>query len=101
MLNIIIYFQIERQKQKQSPITEVIRNSLEKVGINFPPEKRRVSRQMLTDMNIAQLQVIVNELHTQIEFLNEKLVQFLMERDELHMSQDSMLVDIEDLTRYL
>lgn len=56
---------------------------------------------MLTDMNIAQLQVIVNELHTQIEFLNEKLVQFLMERDELHMSQDSMLVDIEDLTRYL
>ena len=25
----------------------------------------------------------------------------LMERDELHMSQDSMLVDIEDLTRYL
>lgn len=92
---------MDRQKQKQSPITEIIRNSLEKVGIAFPPEKRRVSRQMLTDMNIAQLQVIVNELHTQIERLNENLVQYLMERDELHMSQDSMLVDIEDLTRYL
>lgn len=93
--------QIDRQKQKQSPITEIIRNSLEKVGITFPEEKRRVSRLMLTDMNIAQLQVIVNEFHTQIERLNENLVQFLMERDDLHMSQDSMLVDIEDLTRYL
>lgn len=56
---------------------------------------------MLTDMNIAQLQVIVNDFHTQIERLNENLVQFLMDRDDLHMSQDSMLVDIEDLTRYL
>lgn len=93
--------QMERHKQKDSPITEIIRNSLEKVGVACPPEKRRVSRQMLTDMNIAQLQVIVNDLHTQIERLNEKLVQYLMERDELHMSQDSMLVDIEDLTRYL
>lgn len=33
--------------------------------------------------------------------LNESLVRFLMERDDLHMEQDSMLVDIEDLTRYL
>ena len=31
--------------------------------------------------------------------LNEELVQMLMERDELHMEQDSMLVDVEDLTR--
>ena len=37
------------------------------VGITFPEGRRRVSRQMLTDMNVAQLQVIVNDLHTQIE----------------------------------
>lgn len=92
---------MDRQKLKLSPITEIIRNSLYKVGLTLSPEKRRVSRQMLTDMNIAQLQVIVNELHTQIERLNENLVQYLMDRDDLHMSQDSMLVDIEDLTRYL
>jgi hypothetical protein len=33
--------------------------------------------------------------------LNEDLVTNLMLRDELHMEQDSMLVDLEDLTRYL
>lgn len=92
---------MERQKQMQSPITNMIRRTIEKVGYNFPPEKRRVSRQMLTDMNVAQLQIIVNEFHTQIESLNEQLVKYLMDRDDLHMGQDSMLVDIEDLTRYL
>ncbi|RZF38558.1 hypothetical protein LSTR_LSTR006153 [Laodelphax striatellus] len=89
--------EVERQQRQASPITEMI--SL--VGVHFPEERRRLSRQMLTDMNLAQLQVIVNDLHTQIEYLNEGLVKFLMERDDLHMSQDSMLVDIEDLTRYL
>jgi hypothetical protein len=37
------------------------------IGMNFPDNKRRLSRQLLTDMNVAQLQVIVNHLHTQIE----------------------------------
>lgn len=92
---------MERQRQRQSPITELIRNSVEKVGVLLAPEKRRVSRQILTDMNIAQLQVIVNDLHSHIELLNEGLVKYLLERDELHMSQDSKLVDIEDMTKYL
>lgn len=30
---------------------------------------------------------------------NEELVQLLLLRDELHVEQDAMLVDIEDLTR--
>lgn len=30
---------------------------------------------------------------------NEELVQLLLMRDELHVEQDAMLVDIEDLTR--
>lgn len=91
---------MERQKQKESPITEIVRNSLQKVGILFAAEKRRVSRQILTDMNIAQLQIIVNDFHNEIERFNKQLVRHLMDRDDLHMSQDSMLVDIEDLTRY-
>lgn len=92
---------MERHKQMESPITGMIRNTIEKVGYHFPAEKRRVSRQMLTDMNVAQLQIIVNEFHTQIESLNEQLVKYLMERDDLTMCQDSMLVEIEDVTRYL
>lgn len=31
--------------------------------------------------------------------LNEELVQLLVLRDELHVEQDAMLVDVEDLTR--
>lgn len=86
--------EVERQQRKKSPIAEI-------VGIAFPDGRHRLSRQMLTDMNVAQLQVIVNDLHSQIESHNEDLVRFLLERDDLHMEQDSMLVDIEDMTRYL
>lgn len=85
--------EVERQKSKKSPIADI-------VGLPFPDNRHRLSRQILTDMNVAQLQVIVNDLHTQIENLNEDLVQLLLTRDDLHMEQDSMLVDIEDLTRY-
>ncbi|ODM97426.1 Schwannomin-interacting protein 1 [Orchesella cincta] len=91
----------QEKDQRLSPITEMLRNSLEKVGVQLQPERRRLTRQLLTEMNVAQLQVIVNDLHSHIEMLNETLVSLLLERDDLHMEQDSMLVDIEDLTRYL
>ncbi|XP_064455644.1 uncharacterized protein LOC135366729 isoform X2 [Ornithodoros turicata] len=86
--------EVERQLKKKSPIADI-------VGIAFSDGRHRLTRQVLTDMNLAQLQVIVNDLHSQIESHNEDLVKFLMERDDLHMEQDSMLVDIEDMTRYL
>jgi len=89
-----VQMQVERQQRKRNRISDLL-------GIPFPWECRRLSRQILTEMNIAQLQVIVNDLHTQIEGLNEELVQMLLKRDDCHMEQDSMLVDIEDLTRYL
>jgi hypothetical protein len=50
-------------------------------------------------MNIGQLQVIMNDLYCQIEMNNEQLINLLIERDSLSMKQDSILVDIEDLTR--
>ncbi|KAI8428015.1 hypothetical protein MSG28_002312 [Choristoneura fumiferana] len=96
-----IQMERERRSRGASPVTEMLRSSMRKANAPLAPDRRRVSRQLLTDMNVAQLQVIVNELHSQIEALNESLVRLLMARDELHMGQDSMLVDIEDLTRYL
>ncbi|XP_041351531.1 IQCJ-SCHIP1 readthrough transcript protein-like [Gigantopelta aegis] len=86
--------EVEKQLKKKSPIADM-------VGIpsNGDGRWRKINRKVLDDMNLAQLQVLVNDLHTQIESLNEELVQMLMERDDLHMEQDSMLVDIEDLTR--
>lgn len=83
------------------PITELVHKTLEKVGMKVPHTKRRLSRQMLTNMNIAQLQIIINEFHSFIESLNETLVKYLMDRDDFSMRQDSMLIDIEDITRYL
>ncbi|XP_046648037.1 schwannomin-interacting protein 1-like isoform X3 [Daphnia pulicaria] len=96
-----VQMQVERQQRKHTRISDLVRQSLEKLGIPFPWDCRRLSRQILTELNIAQLQVIVNDLHTQIEGLNEELVQLLLKRDDCHMEQDSMLVDIEDLTRFL
>lgn len=81
-------------------VTEVIRNAVQKAGVKLQDDKRRVSRQFLTNLNIAQLQVIVNDLQRYIELLNDELVQLLMERDELQMSQDATLIDIEDLSLY-
>ncbi|CRL01352.1 CLUMA_CG014480, isoform A [Clunio marinus] len=93
--------EIEKQKQGMCPITDLVHRTLGKVGLKASPSKRRLSRQMLTTMNIAQLQIIINEFHTFIETLNEMLVKYLMDRDDLSMRQDSMLIDIEDITRYL
>ena len=59
----------------------------------------KLNRRILTPMNVSQLQVILNYLLTQIETLNENLVQYLITRDELAIEQDSLLTDIEDITK--
>lgn len=58
----------EREGRAHSPITEMVRNTLEKIGVGLPPDRRRrMSRQLLTEINVTQLQVIVNDLHSHIE----------------------------------
>ncbi|KAJ8687285.1 hypothetical protein QAD02_023079 [Eretmocerus hayati] len=96
-----MHMQLERQKLRANPITEMVRSSLSKIGVTLGEERRRLTRGLLTELNIAQLQVLANDLHARIANLNEELVEGLMLRDDLHMEQDSMLVDVEDLTRYL
>ncbi|CAG2115355.1 unnamed protein product [Medioppia subpectinata] len=74
--------------------------------IEKPPKKELFSdyhSKLHTEarLALAQLQIIVNDMYSQIESLNTELMQQLVKRDELYMSQDSVLVDIEDLTIFL
>ncbi|XP_040284093.1 schwannomin-interacting protein 1 isoform X2 [Bufo bufo] len=85
--------EVEKQNRKKSPVADLLPHMPHLM-------KRSLKPTDLRDMTIGQLQVIVNDLHSQIESLNEELVQLLLIRDELHMEQDAMLVDIEDLTRH-
>ncbi|XP_053566073.1 schwannomin-interacting protein 1 isoform X1 [Bombina bombina] len=89
--------EIEKQNRKKSPVADLLPHM---PHISECLMKRSLKPTDLRDMTIGQLQVIVNDLHSQIESLNEELVQLLLIRDELHMEQDAMLVDIEDLTRH-
>lgn len=86
--------QLEKQIKRKSPIADI-------VGIpGFGDGKNgRLTRQQMRRMNLGQLQVVVNDMHTQIEAFNTELMDLLVERDDLYLAQNSMLVDIEDLTR--
>uniref|UniRef100_A0A182FRW3 SCHIP-1 domain-containing protein n=1 Tax=Anopheles albimanus TaxID=7167 RepID=A0A182FRW3_ANOAL len=93
--------EIVKRSLTLSPMTKVVHTAVEKAGLALAADKRRLSRYYLTRLNVAQLQTILVELQSHAEVLNEELVQLLMERDDLHISQDATLIDIEDLSRYL
>ncbi|XP_058454596.1 uncharacterized protein LOC131432380 [Malaya genurostris] len=81
-------------------ITGIIRTAVKKTGALMQQDKKRVSRQFLMNLKNVQLQVIVDDLQRYIGRLNDELVQLLMQRDELQMSQDATLIDIDDLSLY-
>nr|XP_040223409.2 schwannomin-interacting protein 1-like [Anopheles coluzzii] len=93
--------EIEKRSLPLSPVTRVIHTAVEKAGLSLAADKRRLSRYYLTRLNVHQLQTILTELQGHAEVLNEELVELLMVRDDLHISQDATLIDIEDLSRYL
>jgi len=86
-----VQVQLERQAKPMKSYIEDI------IGVTL---NHKVSRAQLTKMGLTQLQLIVNDMHTKIERLNEHLVRLLVERDNMHMEQDSILVDIEDQLRH-
>uniref|UniRef100_H3DCQ8 Schwannomin interacting protein 1 n=1 Tax=Tetraodon nigroviridis TaxID=99883 RepID=H3DCQ8_TETNG len=91
--------EVERQIQmhRRSPVADLLPHL---PHISEGLMKRNLRRGDMRDMSLGQLQVITNDMHAQIQSLNEELVQLLLLRDELHVEQDAMLVDIEDLTRH-
>lgn len=82
---------VERQKRKLDNPLKCI------AGI----EPENLSNESLSHLNVATLQVIVNAYLTKIEQYNEELVQFLLEKDDLQHEQESIIVDIEDLSESL
>lgn len=95
-----LQMELDRQQRKKSPTTELAGVT----GLSDISEglsNNHFDQKLLQRMSISKLQFIANELHSKIEKLNEELVQLLMTRDELQHGQDSQLVDIEDLTRWI
>nr|XP_006811401.1 PREDICTED: SUN domain-containing protein 2-like [Saccoglossus kowalevskii] len=93
--------QVEKQQRKKSPVAELAGAA----GLTEITDglcgKRMLKKSTLVTMTVSQIKTIVNDLRSQIENLNEELVQQLIIRDDLQMEQDSKLVDIEDLTRWI
>lgn len=87
------------QVELEREISDKNRSELyELIGINADIHKP-LSRDQLEQLNLGQLQIIINDLYCRIEANNDQLINLLIERDSLSMEQDSVLVDIEDLTR--
>ncbi|XP_072180631.1 uncharacterized protein [Diadema setosum] len=95
-----LQMELERQQRKNSPTSELAQVS----GLgDFPTSLlgKRFQYKALSRMSISKLQIIVNDLHSQIERLNEELVQCLLARDSYKREQESRLIDIEDLNRWI
>jgi len=69
------------------------------VGVGKHSSSRKLNRRVLTRLNVGQLQVVLNFFLSKIETLNDNLVEYLLTRDELAIEQDSLLTDIEDITK--
>ncbi|KFD55788.1 hypothetical protein M514_03227 [Trichuris suis] len=86
--------EVERQARQSAP------GALDAlIGVSLSRHKK-LSRSQLTKMSTTCLQIILNDLHAKIRELNDELMQLLVQKDTLHMEQDSMLVDIADLLQH-
>ncbi|XP_016333666.1 schwannomin-interacting protein 1-like [Sinocyclocheilus anshuiensis] len=83
--------EVERQIQlhRRSPVADLLPHL---PHISESLMKRNLRPVDLRDMSLGQLQVITNDLHSQIQGKES--------RQKLIMEQDAMLVDVEDLTRH-
>lgn len=57
-----------------------------------------LSPSLLSSYNVNTLQVILNDFREKIEQHSTELVSLLLQKDELETEQDSMLIDIEDIS---
>ncbi|KAF7490258.1 hypothetical protein SSS_04063 [Sarcoptes scabiei] len=88
---------LDKENEEISSIYKLIHN----FPSDFLPGSSKLTQPILNRLRMSELQLIVNDMFAQIEKLNSNLVKFLMTRDELYMEQDSLLIDIEDLNKFL
>lgn len=88
--------QAEVERTKISSITPNIATLL-RVDIR----KFHISKEELIQFSIPQLKVIMNDLHSRIESLNNSLMLSLVERDELHLEQGGKLIALEDIKSWI
>lgn len=91
--------QLEREQQQQcNPIQ--INAGDDDQELN-PTNKSVITDSMLRNKSKKRLQLMEGDLIKKTTELNFLLVKLLEERDDLLMEQDSLLIDIEDLTQFL
>uniref|UniRef100_A0AC35UGI7 SCHIP-1 domain-containing protein n=1 Tax=Rhabditophanes sp. KR3021 TaxID=114890 RepID=A0AC35UGI7_9BILA len=105
--------QIKRLSKKQQLINQtnaIVKKAKESAKLQLAYEKKighfvltksllpkKVSRAELTKINNFDLEVLLEDLQDKVDDENGKLVKYLIERDALHMEQDSIMCDIDDL----
>jgi hypothetical protein len=89
--------QLEKQHNKARKVLGF--NTMDTEDIALPHVN--VTREFLLAVNKKQISEMITQLSQRTDNLNAKLLKLLEERDELNMEQDSLLMDIEDLTRFI
>ena len=86
--------QLEREQSKASKVLGII-------PVEGVVKRNKLKKESLKSIKNKQLSSVLKDLTEQTDKLNVCLLKMLEERDELQMEQDSLLLDIEDLTRFL
>lgn len=60
----------------------------------------KLDENQLAKASLSHIKHYIQQINAKTSELNLSLVKLLEERDELNMEQDSLLIDIEDLTRF-
>lgn len=90
----------EETKMMLAKAKQTARLQMELERLNSLSLEGRYTRLQLSRTDLNELRNIAERLASRIKAANTELVQLLIERDSLHMQQDSMLVDIEDMIQH-